>query len=47
MKYVSFFALLAAVICSTVLGQNRPQGYRNLQLDAGAKSSGKFILSKA
>ena len=35
MKYVSFFALLAAVICSTVLGQNRPQGYRNLQLDAG------------
>ena len=36
MKYVAFFALLAAITCSAAVSQNKtPEGFRNLQVDAG------------
>src|SRR5579864_3968415 len=36
MKYISFLALLAVSSCTVALSQNQaPQGFRNLQVDAG------------
>lgn len=35
MKYISFLALFGAVSCSTIMAQNKPDGFRTLQVDAG------------